>query len=129
MTDTTPNLPAFPQHVAFNSNGEAVTAGLYFAEGPGMTIRQYAAIHLCVPDSGLPWLDEIIQKSLRDRFASQEKIDPNEEMGWPLLEALAGPRPSGNWNSNPMEWFNWSNKWQAAVRYARADAMMERRGK
>lgn len=25
MTDTTPNLPAFPQHVAFNSNGEAVT--------------------------------------------------------------------------------------------------------
>lgn len=88
MTDTTPNLPAFPQHVAFNSNGEAVTAGLYFAEGPGMTIRQYAAIHLCVPDSGLPWLDEMIQKSPHNQNKqTQSRTDterdrPDMTMGW-----------------------------------------------
>jgi hypothetical protein len=39
--------------------------------GTGMTLRQYAAIKLCVPESGLPWLDEMIRKSLKDRFAGQ----------------------------------------------------------
>jgi hypothetical protein len=33
------------------------------AVGSGMTLRQYAAIKLCVPDSGLPWLDDMIAKS------------------------------------------------------------------
>ncbi len=33
------------------------------AVGSGMTLRQYAAIKLCVPDSGLPWLDDMIVKS------------------------------------------------------------------
>lgn len=28
-----------------------------------MTVRQYACIHLRVPDSGLPWLDEIIKSA------------------------------------------------------------------
>ena len=36
---------------------------------PGMSLRQYAAIKLRVPDSGLPWLDEMIEKSNRDWFA------------------------------------------------------------
>lgn len=36
---------------------------------PGMTLRQYAAIHLSVPDSGLPWLDEMIRKHLKQKFA------------------------------------------------------------
>jgi hypothetical protein len=35
-----------------------------------LTGRQYAAIHLCVPDSGDQWLDDMIKKALRDRFAS-----------------------------------------------------------
>jgi len=35
--------PAFPQHLAFGPNGEAVTAGMYFAEGPGMTLRDWFA--------------------------------------------------------------------------------------
>jgi len=63
--------------------------------------------------------------SLRDWFAGQEVISTDETLSWPVLEALVGPRPSGNWDSNPMEWFNWSNKWQAKVKYARADAMIE----
>ena len=29
----------------------------------GMTLRQYAAINLRVPDSGLPWLDKMIVQS------------------------------------------------------------------
>jgi hypothetical protein len=36
----------------------------------GMTIRQYAAIKLCVPDSGLPWLDKMIVQSNRERLAA-----------------------------------------------------------
>lgn len=63
--------------------------------------------------------------SLRDWFASQERINHDDDLGWPLLEALAGRRPSGNWDTNPREWFEWSNRWQAAVKFARADAMLK----
>jgi hypothetical protein len=35
----------------------------FYPTGEGMTLRQYAAIKLCVPDSGLPWLDDMIAKS------------------------------------------------------------------
>lgn len=62
--------------------------------------------------------------SLRDWFAGQEKVDTNEQFEWALCEALAGPRPPGTYHSNPLEWFVWTNKWTAAVRYARADAML-----
>jgi len=65
--------------------------------------------------------------SLRDWFAGQEKIDPSEEFGWGLLEALAGPRPVGGWRSNPIAWFHWSNLWQAKIKFARADAMLAAR--
>lgn len=65
--------------------------------------------------------------TLRDWFAGQERIDNEEDFGWPLLEALAGPRPSGTSGSNPLEWFHWSNTWQAKVRWARADAMLAAR--
>ena len=37
----------------------------------GMTLRQYAAIKLRVPESGTQWLDDMIRKSLRDCFAAQ----------------------------------------------------------
>ena len=40
------------------------------AVGSGMTLRQYAAIKLCVPDSGVPWLDEMIVQSNRQRLAA-----------------------------------------------------------
>ena len=35
----------------------------------GMTLRQYAAIKLRVPNSGTDWLDEMIRESLRDGLA------------------------------------------------------------
>jgi hypothetical protein len=62
--------------------------------------------------------------SLRDWFAGQEKIDPSEEFGWGLLEALAGPRPVGDWSNNALALFHWSNLWQAKIKFARADAML-----
>lgn len=67
--------------------------------------------------------------SLRDWFAGNEFIDMSESFEWELCEALAGPRPLGNSKTNPVEWFNWSNKWQSAVRYARADALIAARRK
>ncbi len=37
----------------------------------GMTLREYAAIKLKVPDSGTVWLDEMIAQSLRDEVAAK----------------------------------------------------------
>ncbi len=37
----------------------------------GMTLRQYAAIKLRVPNSGTDWLDEMILTSLRDDLAAK----------------------------------------------------------
>ena len=51
---------------------------------PGVTLRQYAAIKLRVPDSGLPWLDDMIRKSNRDHFAAaamQGNISNPEAVG------------------------------------------------
>lgn len=37
----------------------------------GMTLRQYAAIKLRVPNSGTDWLDEMIREARRDELAAQ----------------------------------------------------------
>lgn len=51
--------PAFPANESHGMNsGE-----------PGMTLREYAAIKLKVPNSGTDWLDDMIRASLRDDFA------------------------------------------------------------
>ena len=57
--------PAFP--VPLNQ-GEP-----WSSMGPcdGMTLRQYAAIKLRVPNSGTDWLDEMIRTSLRDDLAAK----------------------------------------------------------
>lgn len=60
---TTPR-PAFPGGWIVETLGHAVTMS-------GMTLREYAAIHLRVPNSGTPWLDDMIQQSRRDVFAGQ----------------------------------------------------------
>jgi hypothetical protein len=43
----------------------------YQVEWKGMSLRQYAAIKLRVPDSGEEWLDKMILQSLRDEFAGR----------------------------------------------------------
>lgn len=61
--------PAFPgQWLDFQPlTGEQVVR----EQWEGMSLRQYAAIHLRVPDSGVDWMDEMIRKAQRDYFAAK----------------------------------------------------------
>jgi hypothetical protein len=54
---------AFPSPPSQHSNG-------FYSTGEGMTLRQYAAIKLRVPESGTDWLDDMIRKSNREYFAA-----------------------------------------------------------
>lgn len=49
--------PAFPRPAS-----EAHQHGMHSPQ-QGMTLRQYAAIHLKVPNSGTDWLDEMIEQA------------------------------------------------------------------
>ena len=40
----------------------------------GMSLREYACIQLRVPETGEPWLDELIRTSQADWFAGQALI-------------------------------------------------------
>ena len=55
---------------AFPSNRDMRYEQEFDHEG-GMTLRQYAAIKLRVPNSGTDWLDEMIRTSLRDELAAK----------------------------------------------------------
>lgn len=60
----------------------------------GMTLRQYAAIKLRVPNSGTDWLDEMIRTSLRDELAAKAVqayfTDPNVGFDRESIEAGVG---------------------------------------
>jgi hypothetical protein len=60
MSNTNKNDRAFPSH---GSMGEVAYED--------MTLRQYAAIKLKVPESGTPWLDDMIRKSLCNDLAAK----------------------------------------------------------
>ena len=62
--------PAFP--VLHTIDGNWVKEPIPALQG--MSQRAYAAIHLRVPDSGLPWLDDMIERARRhDRFTQGRK--------------------------------------------------------
>jgi hypothetical protein len=69
MSNTNTGGPAFPRapftYIDNNNLDWAVR------EQSGMTLRQYTAIKLKVPDSGTDWLDDMIEKSLRNDFAAK----------------------------------------------------------
>ena len=67
MSNTNTGGPAFPMTGMDFRNGQQVEA----VHQRGMTLRQYAAIKLKVPDSGTYWLDDMIRKSQRDDFAAK----------------------------------------------------------
>ncbi len=54
---------AFPRY-EFDSVAER------FVEKGGMSLQEYAAIKLKVPDSGVDWLDAMIERSRRDDVAA-----------------------------------------------------------
>jgi len=56
--------PAFPMQ-------EKNSDGTHYHTHAGMTLRQYAAIHLRVPKSGTEWLDKMIRKARRDELAGK----------------------------------------------------------
>ena len=62
-----PNMPALPVGIP-----DGMSFKDYFEYGySGMTLRQYAAIHLKVPNSGDEWLDEMIAASARNDLAAK----------------------------------------------------------
>lgn len=62
----------------------SVHPGIIVEHYSGMTVREYAAIHLCVPDSGDDELDVIIRRAQRERLAGKvlaglyASDDPND---------------------------------------------------
>lgn len=65
--------PAFPQGGVWDGDRNQVNpVGAYFDAG-GMSLRAYAAIQLRVPESGIDWLDAMIQRAMNlspDRAAT-----------------------------------------------------------
>jgi hypothetical protein len=55
----------------------------------GMTMQQYAAIKLKVPDSGVDWLDEMIRQSLKDDFAAKAMQGMMHDVSQPVGEVIA----------------------------------------
>lgn len=96
--------PAFP-HGEILHEGTHGTSWPIPAQ-PGMTLRAYAAIHLNVPESGIDWLDAMIAKANRDRFA-----------GKALAELCANPSASNQ--------EGWTCEVVAGAAYEAADAMIE----
>jgi hypothetical protein len=60
MSNTKPGGPAFPAAKIISGDNYNPPTKVYHS---GMTLRQYAAIKLKVPDSGTDWLDDMIRKS------------------------------------------------------------------
>jgi len=52
-------------------NNEQAFPNPHRTDMTGMTLRQYAAIKLKVPNSGTDWLDDMIRQSLKDDFAAK----------------------------------------------------------
>ena len=92
---------------AFPSNRDMRYEQEFDHEG-GMTLRQYAAIKLRVPNSGTDWLDEMIRTSLRDEFAAK------------AMQGMAG--------SHGYCERGWDQKDLAGQAYELADAMFATRG-
>ena len=100
IKDGGPAFPRAPFTYTDNSNG----LGWAVREQSGMTLRQYAAIKLKVPDSGTDWLDEMIVKSLRNDFAAK------------AMQSSFG---------NPMETCPQGKEYIAMHCYKMADVMLE----
>jgi hypothetical protein len=83
----------------------------------GMTLREYAAIKLLVPDSGTDWLDAMIRRAKRDAFADRAPDPHEEELNcWKRKFAHSH---NGQWPSDIVA--------KSALSYQYADAMIAAR--
>lgn len=73
-TPLRPDAPAMPVvgHIADNWNTPVPAS-------TGLSAREHAAIALCVPDSGTPWLDAMIQTRRRDEMAKASAAADSED--------------------------------------------------
>ena len=92
MSNEDGSSPAFPHDANPGVHGP----------GYGISQRAYAAIHLRVPDSGLPWLDEMIERARRDEVAKA------------VAQGFAAD-PSAVWEQGPNEMATYAYKWADAV--------------
>ncbi len=83
MTEIETGGPAFPSGLIDPSTPEDAVQPLH----SGMTLRQYAAIKLKVPNSGADWLNEMIRESLKDDFAAK------------VLQGICASGPSKTWTN------------------------------
>jgi hypothetical protein len=75
---------AFPVFDTTRVNGDGTLCTDYGCSSSGMTLKQYAAIHLKIPRSGDPEIDGMIRESRRTEFAEKMmKIVMDELMSWP----------------------------------------------
>ena len=110
MSDKNTGGPAFPRApFEYIDNGNGLEWDV--REQSGMTLRQYAAIKLKVPDSGTDWLDDMITKSLQNDFAAK------------AMQAAT----SGHIGYYGHEINHWQVKDIASYAYEMADAMLEAR--
>ena len=78
--------PAFPRPASTNPcNGEVIW------DNEGMTLREYAAIELRIPDSGIDWLDEMIAKAERRDIAvkAMQGMMSNSAVDVPPVSVMA----------------------------------------
>lgn len=61
--------------------------------------------------------------SILDWYAGQEMIG-DEELSAGICDHFAGPKPTGNWSTNPAGWYEWEARWRAGIKYMRASAML-----
>lgn len=85
----------------------------------GMSLREYAAIKLRVPNSGTDWLDEMIRQSLRDEMAGK------------VMQALISSDQDrevwSDWGENGLEDRNSIASSYAAAAYEIVGAMLKER--
>lgn len=82
--------PAFPTPI----DGVGNYADPHYAkegvQGPGMTLREYACIHLRVPETNHDWLNELIRTAQRDELAAKAMpVAMEKALGAPTDEGLA----------------------------------------
>ena len=92
--DSGPAFPTLEQRENYKHNPEG--DAYYVSEG-GMTLRQYAAIKLRVPDSGLAWLDHMIPASRRAEYAglAMQGMLARKGSGWGDLVAKDAVKEAG----------------------------------
>ena len=62
--------PAFPMPIAGCNDGGFYLSCQVVEGGGGMDLRTLAALLLRVPDSGIPWIDEMIKRAQRRDVAA-----------------------------------------------------------